>query len=414
MLLRNAAQAKFYPTATLALEFTTGRYRVGAGGHAQSDFSALPGLSVTRASIGYAQRSDGTLVSFGNNVARITDQGLLVEESRTNKVLWSQDLSNAAWTKSNAVVTANVALAPDGTLTAAKLDEAATALFHAAYQTISGSVVAGSTNAVSICVKQGERRYAQVSYDTNDGVGAYANVDLQTGAVTQSGVLGTGTLTSVAVAALTNGWYRVALVGVAGAAATSGRPFVAPIPLGTTPWASATTGVVGNGIYVWGGQLEAGAFATSYIPTTGAAATRAADVISLGGLSTGDGTWVVSSSGLPATRAANSTLIGAAASQMLLVDLASHLTSYNGTNSITSANTPTWTGIVGAGVSWTTGRRALSAAGGATATDANVSGMAATSFLGSTNGSQPLNGYLRKVILYPTAFSDAQLQALTQ
>jgi hypothetical protein len=47
--------------------------------------------------------------------------------------------------------------------------------------------------------------------------------------------------------------------------------------------ADNTTSANGSSIYVWGAQAEVGAFATSYIATTAAAATRLADVASITG-----------------------------------------------------------------------------------------------------------------------------------
>src|SRR4030095_1445028 len=87
------------------------------GGGAASDFTTY--LSCSRASVGYAQNSDGTLTSFVTNALRIgTGTGLLVEDARTNVVLWNRDQTNAAWTKTNMTAALDQS-GPDGSVNSA-------------------------------------------------------------------------------------------------------------------------------------------------------------------------------------------------------------------------------------------------------------------------------------------------------
>ncbi len=80
-----------------------------------------------------------------------------------------------------------------------------------------------------------------------------------------------------------NGWYRCILTYTPG---LSGN-FNVQIRLADASGNTSYTGTGTSGLYVFGAQLETGSIATSYIPTTTAAVTRGADVVTLSGAVSG-------------------------------------------------------------------------------------------------------------------------------
>ena len=74
--------------------------------------------------ISFSRSSTATYVEGGvvktadEHQARFEEEGLLIEESRTNLQPYSQEFDNAAWSKVGSSITANSVAAPDGTMTA--------------------------------------------------------------------------------------------------------------------------------------------------------------------------------------------------------------------------------------------------------------------------------------------------------
>lgn len=218
--------------------------------------SVDPRITFTRASTATRVNSRGLIEAVASGTPRIdydpitlACRGLLVEESRTNLLTYSQDFDDAAWTKSNSTVRANAATAPDGTLTADKITESAVTNLHAAWKTLSAATV-GSVYTLSVYAKAGER--------TNLWISGFGEVDsyfnLLTGAVISGA---TASIQSVG-----NGWYRCS--SVITKTNTSNDWYVGPANSAPT---YSYTGDGTSGIYIWGAQLEAGSFPTSYVPS---------------------------------------------------------------------------------------------------------------------------------------------------
>ena len=220
-----------------------------------------PGAVFTRASTGTYSDSAGVLRSAATDAPRfdydpvtLQMKGLLLEDTSTNLWLQSADASNAAWSKGNVtvaapVVTANQTAAPDGTVTAAS----------AAYPAVSA---AGnySTLFQSITVTAQQYAWSVWLKGTAGGEQLYVAV--------------LGAVAARSRVTLTTQWQRFTLITPT---ATAGSGF---FEIGCDLRDGSQTAIAAQTIYVWGAQVEALPYASSYIPTTTVSVTRARDALS--------------------------------------------------------------------------------------------------------------------------------------
>jgi hypothetical protein len=201
---------------------------------------------------------------------------LLLEPQRTNLVTFSEQFNNASWTPTDASITANAAIAPDGTMSADKLVENSANQAHYV-QSTSGTYTA-DTYSMSVFAKASERNILQLLFNGSANVNAFANFDLTNGVVS---------LVASATASIEdygNGWYRCT-INAALSAATVPLAYCVIVNSLTATRAAAYLGNGTSGLFVWGMQSELGAYATSYIPTLGTSVTRVADAAYKSGIS---------------------------------------------------------------------------------------------------------------------------------
>lgn len=270
-VMNNLAIAGFGISPTLNLDFTD----------ASMDLAGR-GITFTRASSATRVNASGLIELVGNDVARrdydplgLYNRGLLIEESRTNLTNYSDLSSNRSLT--GATQDATPIVVPTGaTSTTSKLSETAVTNTHATNNNTPATVTASTPCVLSIYAKAAERNF--LILQINDGASANAawcSFNLTTGAVVQSPTMLVGTFTNMITSSVNagNGWWRCSFsVTLNTTANVVGYPSISSD--GTS---RSYAGTAGYGIYLFGEQVEAGTFATSYIPTTSATVTRAAD-----------------------------------------------------------------------------------------------------------------------------------------
>ena len=199
---------------------------------------------------------------------RLTDKGLLIEESRTNSFTYSEDFSQTSqWDTVKSSVSLDASeVAPDGSTGVYKTEPTASG---AKYQwlTVEGNPAHANPNCVSIFAKANGYDYFFIHMSAKDA----AVFNLNTGTI-ESIFSGN----SAWIEDFGDGWYRCSVVHKT---AKDGQNW----GFGCRPTANASQfSADGSSVFIWGAQWEDNKeFPTSYIPTTTAAVTRARDICTI-------------------------------------------------------------------------------------------------------------------------------------
>ena len=379
---------------------------------------ALPsGVTFTRASTGSYFDATGTLQTAAANAPRwdydpnaLSLNGLLIEEARTNLALNSGDPSNASWTKAGAIavaptVTGNQVTAPNGTLSAARVVYPGVGT-ASSVSVLGTGLITMTANPYSFSVwlrgnAGGERLYIYVSFGTS----IYYRQQVTLGTTWQRYSVSTPNLTAAS-------WN---------------------CNIGTDLRDAGQSATSAQTIYVWGAQVEQGAFSTSYIPTTAASATRAAEGASIptsawfnASESSLAADFMVAQSPNPSATlvrdacalsdaSANNRLMLRA--QIVSAGTAAFGTSIAGTTTASASLGATTAGAIAkVGAAWN-GATGVGALNGGSAVSYAVGMPATLTTLTMGNdysgAAAYLNGWLRRVRYWSRALSAAELQSVT-
>jgi len=348
---------------------------------------------------------------FDYDPVTLAPRGLLIEEARTNLLTYSQDWTNAAWSVINATITANATASPDGTINADLVTYTGGAS-NGPRQLVSASAGA---KTYSFYVKNSSgARYFQIL--TDGSVQSFANYDLQT---QTTGTVGTS-VSAVSIINAGNGWYRLTMTATDAIATNVYIGLVASLTAGWSAGASS------GAFFVYGAQLEAGSFATSYIPTVASTVSRSADVATMTG--TNFSTWYNQAAGTFVIDA-DSYTIGSADYPLTASDgtsnnrfgfyrttatIAGYVTTgavdqMYLTRSSIATNTPYKAAVTATANDGNMALNGTAAAGDTSITMPTLDRLS----IGSNNSSGFMSGHIRAIAYYNTRLPNTSLQTLT-
>jgi hypothetical protein len=344
---------------------------------------------------------------FDHNPTTGVSLGLLIEEQRANLLLYSEQFDDAYWTKTRTTITSNTNIAPSGALTADAFYDVTGSGGQSAIQRAVTTTAASHT--FSVYAKYLNKQWIRLTTSLFSFGTTYFDL--------QNGVIGTVNANhTAAISSVGNGWYRISITFTATAAvntfyiegaAGNGVPTYTPVD--------------GQGYFIWGAQLEVGAFPTSYIPTVASQVTRSADAASMTGVNfsswyrADEGTlYIDTSSGSSDSSAASARISDGTVNNRIQAGISTGAVGFSGrvtTNGVTQVELGT---IVANNTNY---KNALAYKVNDFAVSLN-----GTAVLTDTSGVLPIVNTLtllgvanpiKKIAYYPLRLTNAQLQALT-
>ena len=263
----------------LALDFTT------ASLDPRVTFTRSGNTATVTNSSGYIQTVNADIPRFDYNPTTLACRGLLIEEARTNVLLYSEDYSDAAYWGSSAVTTTTSQLDPKNTNTATKRAQTdTTTAVVAAGTSNEPTISSGETVTFSIYLKSNTARWVVLQIGPSAASGSTSRLrgwfDILNGVAGSVSNVGAATGATISIHPAANGYFRCVITGALNDSLTKCR---------TLLWAAAADNDLNraptsSGTYtMWGTQVERKTFATSYIPTSASQVTRNADVASMTG-----------------------------------------------------------------------------------------------------------------------------------
>lgn len=265
-------RSAFVPGGTNETGFSITINRVSVQKDDLDGIEANSGSSVS----GLYVKTTGTAVEPTLAPANYLNKGVRVESAAaTNLVTYSEDFTDASWSKVNTATLSVDETGPDGETSAVTLSDSGATGTGGVYVFQNVTVSTSTAYTLSVFAKADQLNFLVIqalNFTTPANSTQWFNLS--------DGTIGT---TPAAFTPLIedwgNGWYRCSVTFTTDAADTSGQ---IRITMDDADNGGTIVDLDGtSSILIYGAQLEAGTIPTSYIPTNGATATRNAETFTL-------------------------------------------------------------------------------------------------------------------------------------